>query len=399
MAPTDRVSTKRTPRQEIEAEIRAYGKITFARFMHLALYSAGGYYRTVAVKRRDYATSPQVHPAFGALIARCLFDMWRKLGEPTRFRVIELGAGDGCLAQDIAEAAASASSLSMACESFARAIRYEAFDAAPRSVVSNAAASVRSNVMLDEDSVRADCVLSNELLDAFPVHKFEVWSGKVRELFVTLDSGGDFMYAADHPSTPELQSRLEGIVQRLPEGYRGEVNLGIADWAKTLSRILRRGYVLTIDYGAYRHVLYHPMRNDGSLRCYRNHVLGQNPFRAIGDQDITAHVDFTELDAQLSASGFERADDTQTQRDFLYRLGIGDYLMTARTQRIKARRENDFRFSQATLRSLNALVDPRGLGSFIVAQHRIDAPALDSDPENLAAAFPMPQPKDRHLRY
>lgn len=390
---------------EIEAEVRVAGQITFARFMELALYSENGYYSARESATSDYSTSPQVHPAFGSLIAKNLIYMWEKLGSPDQFSVVEIGAGDGTLMLDICEAIDAIPEPSESLVRFQHALTYEAYDLISSSSSTASSQTITPTVkhidlIHTAEPISAGCVLSNELIDAFPVNIFVIRNGYVLELYVTLDDLGNFIFTEDTPSSYQIIDRVGDIAHNLSDDYRGEVNLGIVRWADTVARLLKSGYVMTIDYGYPRDLLYHPERFEGSLRCYRNHVLRQNPLSHIGCQDITAHVDFTEVDVELSSRGFENAAPPQYQRHFLYHQGIGDYLVETRKRLRDARTDADIRRHESNFRALNALIDPRALGSFYVAQHRINAPRLDEDTlQTTSHSIPMSEPKLRHLRY
>ncbi len=369
-------------RQIIESEIRARGPVTFARFMEHALYGEHGYYTNSPDPGTDYATSPQMHPAFGALIAGWLFKAWQALGEPEVFDVLDIGAGEGGLARDILDAVEG--------DGFGDAIRYRAYDIVPRGDTLDAGE-------LSSVEPIIGCVISNELLDAFPCHIFAIRSGGILESYVGLGDDGELVFLDGDLSTREIEDRVRPFLNRLPDGYRGEVNLGIADWASTVAQILRRGFVLTIDYGYARQALYHPDRYEGSLRCYHEHVLGQNPFRYVGQQDITAHVDFTVVDEALTKFGFEQLSPLRTQRDFLFDLGIGEYTRQVREQLAQPRDGSESYQLTWELRSMNALVDPRGLGNFRVAQYGIDAMSVDLEGLETSPQFARPSRSSRHL--
>ena len=369
-------------RRVIESEIRTYGPITFARFLEIALYGEHGYYTSSPNPSADYATSPQMHPAFGALIAGWLFKAWKALGEPEVFDVVEIGAGDGGLAHDILDAVEG--------NVFADALRYRAYDIVPRGETLGADELSSTEPIIG-------CVISNELLDAFPCHVFTIRGSAVMESYVGLSDGGDLVFLDGEVSTREIEDRVRPFLSSLPDGYRGEVNLGIADWASTVAQILRHGFVLTIDYGYARQALYHPERCEGSLRCYRDHVLGQNPFRDVGQQDITAHVDFTAVDEALAKCGFEQLSRLRTQRDFLFDLGIGEYVRQVRQQLAQPRVGSDTYQHLGELRSMNSLIDPRGLGGFKVAQYGIDATSVDLEGLETSPKFARPTRTSRHL--
>ena len=373
-------------RQIVESEIRTQDPITFARFMEIALYGEHGYYTNAPNTGSDYATSPQMHPAFGSLIASWMFKAWEALGEPEEFDVVEIGAGDGGLARDVLDAVFGVDERSR----FASALRYRPYDLKPRGSVSGT----------DELSALepiVGCVISNELLDAFPCHVFTIRDGAVLESYVGLDADSELVFLCGEVSSVEIEDRVGPFARELPDGYRGEVNLRIADWASNVAQFLKSGYVLTIDYGYEREALFHPHRAEGSLRCYRDHVLGQNPFRDVGLQDITAHVDFTAVDEELRKFGFERLTPLRTQRDFLFDLGIGEYVRQVRQQLARPRDESYSYQLMTELRSMNALVDPRGLGGFKVAQYGCDATPLGLNGLESSPLFARPALSSNHL--
>ncbi len=377
-------------RQIVEVEIRAKGPITFARFMEIALYGEHGYYTASVTAGADYATSPQMHPAFGALIAGYLFKAWQELGEPGAFDVVELGAGDGGLARDILDAVESGKDSGDQVELFGEALGYHAFDLQPRG-------DVRGVDDLRQLEAVVGCVISNELLDAFPAHVFTIRNGKVVECYVGLGDTGELEFIEGEVSNVEIMDRVGGFASVVPEGYRGEVNLGIEAWANSVASLLGRGYVLTIDYGNDRETLYHPARYGGSLRCYRAHVLGQNPFRDVGLQDMTTHVDFTAVGEALDAAGFESMGGLRTQRDLLFDLGIDQYLRQVRGALVSGRYGEDESDWVPELRALNALVDIRGLGDFRVAKYHRNAPEVDLSELVTSPIFPLPRLSGRYL--
>jgi SAM-dependent MidA family methyltransferase len=343
----------------IRQTIADHGPITFAEFMHAALYGEGGYYSsgTPVSANGDYFTSPVAHPLFGALIAVQLLEMWQLLGNPAQFSVVELAAGNGVLAADITQFAPQLDG------EFARALDYRAFDLAPP-------LSQHYPVLpLDElPGGITGCVLSNELLDAMPVHRFEIMSGEVREIFVGLD-GGRLVELLMPPSTPLIDQRLKPFLENLPDGYKGEVNSGLDSWAYQQAQVIERGWVLTFDYGFERPALYKPARTGGSLRCYSQHTLGQDPLRQPGRQDITAHVDFTAVGEAMHAAGFATAGTT-TQARFLLNLGLD-----AATERLRHSRlaRTVYRANEMGIRSL---ADPNGMGRFTAAAYGRDAAGL-----------------------
>ena len=333
----------------VHSQIREHGRITFAEFMEAALYHPNGGYYTSAENRvgRDFYTSPVAHPAFGALVSVQLEQLWRAMGAPSPFYVIEVGAGTGVLARDILAYSAQLS------EEFRRALEYVAVDYELPTDPGGAQWVKAGGLTLSDVE---GCILSNELLDAFPVHRFEVRGGRVLEVYVTLQDG-ELVETLDEPSTPEIERRLADLGFSLPDGFRGEVNLGIDRWIEETARVLKRGLVLTLDYGHLAPDLYSPPRSRGTLRCYYGHTLTGNPYSHVGEQDITAHVDFS----ALMASGEERGLATlglTTQRSFLHNLGFRRLLDSLHGMGLDQRRMDANRMAMLDL------VRPDGMGDF-----------------------------------
>lgn len=313
----------------IRRRIARHGPITFAEYMARALYGPGGYYA-----RRDagadYYTSPQAHPAFGALLAVQLFHLWWLLGRPRPFPVIEPGAGSGLLCRDICNAAVHLP------HGFAVALRYVPCDLRTVAGWERETPGARRP---DAQRIVADarrlplrgvvgCVLSNELLDALPVHRVRMERGRLRELYVSVGSDvadgyeGQLVEAAGEPSTPLLERRLSDIGITLAEGQTAEVCLLLDDWAASVAAALEIGFVLTIDYGRAAADLYDSVqRPHGTLVTYRAHRQTDAPLADTGRQDITAQVDFTSAQLAGERVGLTTVGNVSQGR-FLTRLGL-----------------------------------------------------------------------------
>ncbi len=366
---------ERNPEAEIRRRISSNGPITFAEFMEVALYHPnGGYYTQDRqdATHRDYYTSPSAHPAFSALIAVHLETMWKALDEPTPFHVVEMGAGSGLMARDITEYARQH------LPAFSLAMRYVTVDKesgdAARGVVG--------------------CVMSNELIDAFPVHRFEIKDGGLVELFVDVDADGRFHSVAGEPSTPRLVERLDRLGLQLPDGTRGEFNLRIGEWASRVSEIIERGFVVTIDYGHESKELYSPERSRGTLQTYYKHTSGSSPYQWIGRQDITAHVDFTTVIEEGRSAGL-RPLCLMTQAKYLDRLGLKVWTGRLRNRELSP---HDIR---ANAMAMRGLVDPDGLGGFKVLIQEVGMHLQDFDglfpSQERVEQLPMPLLRSDHV--
>ena len=352
----------------IRSEIRAGGPITFARFMDLALYAPHlGYYTSTAARvgrEGDFLTAPETHPIFGAAVARQVADAWRRLGEPVAFAIREYGAGRGALAEAVLTALATDE------PRLAAGLRYEAVEIDPYARA-RLAERLRAAVpglqarALDPAGAAAaspaghGVVLANEYVDALPVHRLEQTPEGLREVLV--DWRGERFADVPGPlSSPDLAERLaaEGIA--LEPGQRAEIATGLDAWAADVARWLRRGVAIVIDYGYPAAELYSARRRAGTLMGYVGHRAVEDPYAAVGHQDLTAHVDFTAVERALAAVGLTPLGLT-TQAEFLVSVGLEALLERARSD------PNQTLAQYLELRSgVVRLLDPRHTGAFRV---------------------------------
>ena len=307
----------------IRRRIARQGPITFAEYMARALYGPGGYY-TRNGAGSDYYTSPQVHPAFGALLAVQLFRFWRLLDRPDPFFVIEPGAGDGLLGRDISNAAAHLP------EGFPGSLRYVAVDRRPgdRGARGPAFTEIAGDARRLPFRNVTGCIISNELLDALPVRRVRMERGALRELYVGIESDvadgyeGQLVEIAGDPSTPDLERRLSDLGVNLSDGQTAEICRQLDGWAASAAAALDAGFVLTIDYGRSAVDLYDPaQRPHGTLVTYRSHRQTDSPLVDPGRQDITAQVDFTSVRLAGERAGLSTLGNLSQGR-FLTRLGL-----------------------------------------------------------------------------
>jgi SAM-dependent MidA family methyltransferase len=249
--------------------------------------------------------------------------MWETMGSPPRFDVVEQGGGTGSLARDILRWSRERE------PAFAAAVRYTLVErsAAMRAVPEPALGEMDlPDGAVSWGDALADgiegVVLSNELVDAFPVHRVVREGDDVREVHVALD-GERFADELRPPSSPRLREYF-GSLGLLPgEGCYAEVNLDAVDWMLSVASRLRRGYVLTFDYGYEAAELYAPWRRDGTLACFYRQSSSSDPYQRIGKQDMTSSVDFTTLNRVGEEAGLTTIAMTD-QSSFLVRLGIGE---------------------------------------------------------------------------
>lgn len=355
--------------REIRSRIAQHAAITFAEFMELALYHPEGYYSADSPigARGDYFTSPVLHPVFGALVVVQLRVMWDTLGRPSPFWVVEPGARDGRLASDIL------SFTDTHMDEFARALRYVETDRVASLETHDRSRASRLRASGIPLSGIVGCILSNELFDAFPVHRFRIADGQVQEMYVSVGANGDFREEFGPPSTARIAERLSTLPRKLPDGFRGEVNLGLADWMNDAAAALDSGYVLTIDYGYEADELYSDARARGTFQTYYKHVDGSSPFHRVGRQDMTAHVDFSALIAEGLNAGLRPVFLT-TQAEFLKSLGFDTMLASLRESNLAHPAKT------ANLRAMTELTKPDGLGKFgVLAQEKNSGITRSSD--------------------
>jgi len=289
--------------------IKAQGTITFADFMAACLYEPGlGYYTSPGRKvgaEGDFYTSSNVHRVFGRLIAREIVRMWHSLDEPADFQIVEAGAANGRLAADIMDAVAElepALYANITCRlieaepSLAETQRTMLAAHLPRLAWSSPEELASGALAI------TGCLLTNELVDALPVHLVEMTAAGLREIVVAAD-GDQFCEQFAPLSTPAISAYLDKLGVILNPGQRAEVHLAAAQWLAGVARSLKRGFVITIDYGYQAAELYGPMRKNGTLLCYYRHKVEENPYVRVGLQDITTHVDFTSLMNSGAADG------------------------------------------------------------------------------------------------
>jgi SAM-dependent MidA family methyltransferase len=289
---------------------------------------------------------------FGALLALQAHRIWELLGHPAPFHVVEPGAGSGQLARDFLDYSV------LIGERFYNSLVYLAIDryAKKNSAHPNLQPIISDNIPLKGIT---GCLISNELLDAFPFHRFRIHDGQVKEIFVTLNEREVFVETLDLPSTSEIPDRLRKLGIALPDGHTGEVNLDIQPWVSQVSDSMERGFVITIDYGHEARELYSLNRPYGTFDTYYRHTRGASPYQRPGRQDITSHVDFSLLMSEGEKAGLNNIA-LMTQGEYLHRLGFGKM-----RDLLRARSLNQHEL-QANMMGMLELVKPDGFGNFKV---------------------------------
>lgn len=357
--------------------LRRSGPIPFESYMQECLYHAQHGYYTQGGERTgaggDYFTSSDLHPIFARLIARQASEMWEALGRPERFEWVELGGGRGLFAEEFLDWVRREQ------PEFFSALAYtgvEPGEAVRRRIAERLAraglgARARLAASLGEIEPLIGCFFSNELVDALPVAVVTRQRGRLREIYV--EAAGEELREKTGPlHDAEIAAAVARYAPELEEGCRVEVNLHAGRLVREWAEKLQRGFTLTIDYGDVAGRLHTADRPRGTLLAYRGHQTSEDFFQAPGQQDLTAHVNFSALMDAGKAVGLETTGFT-TQERFLMALGeanaFGDLCRPGESelQRLDARLK------------LKRLISPAGMGQVfkVLIQHRgLPAPAL-----------------------
>jgi SAM-dependent MidA family methyltransferase len=324
--------------------------VPFDEFMRDALYGEDGFYTRPdgghAGRRGDFLTSPEVGPLFGAVIANYLDAEWARIGRPEQFTVVDAGAGPGTLARSILAAAPHCAD---ALDYIAVEVSAPQRERHPEGVTSQA--TMPTNLL---DGV----IIANELLDNLPF-RLAVFDSGWREAYVTLDSAGKQSEMLSAPFDPPPAQLLTTATL----GARVPLVEQAATFIEDTRQLLRSGSLLVVDYGVplTAELAQRPWRE--WLRTYRGNERGDHYLVAPGSQDITTDIPFDQLPT---------ADAVRTQAQFLQRWGI-DELVTEGKQVWEAQAARpglEAMKMRSRISEAEALLDPGGLGNFIVAEWR-----------------------------
>jgi SAM-dependent MidA family methyltransferase len=335
-----------TLREKIVREIREHGPIPFSRYMELCLYDPDlGYYSQNAErfgKAGDFYTSSDVHAVFGRLLARQFEEMWRVLGSPEQIEILELGPGRGLFARDVLDWSEKKF------PAFFAAARYSLFEHSPalrqrlQETLSRHFATAKAGFsqglkpgLTGERNGTAEAVpfhggpqrqvtrrpaeipmiiFANEFFDALPVEVVST-QGELR-----IDEKGGCFIETWTPATDRELEFLDRYGVHPEDDERVEISLITQHHMQQAAASIQRGFLVAIDYGYTREELL-AGRHRGTVMAYRQHSASANPYEAPGEQDITAHVNFTALTAAAEQQGMQ-VHPLLTQSQFL--LGIGE---------------------------------------------------------------------------
>lgn len=311
----------------IKQQLRTQGPMPFAHFMHQALYTPNlGYYSSSMPKfgtPGDFITAPELNPLFGAALAASCLPILKSVNHPTLF---EFGAGRGRLCVDILTHLEKQDCLP---ETYVILEVSAQLKTTQQALIQQHIPHLASRVQwLSQWPNHAfeGVVLANEVLDAMPVHRFLKTQQDIFEGYVTLNEQDELTEIFLPCTNLRLRTYVDENVPLEGEAYQSEVNLFIDDWLQQSFTMLDRGMLLMLDYGFPRHEYYHPDRDHGTLMCHHRHTAHTNPFMHVGEQDITAHVDFTHVAEAGFKAGFHVAGYTN-QASFLLGCGLLELCM------------------------------------------------------------------------
>lgn len=280
----------------------------FVAFMQQALYHPSfGYYtrpRAPFGQQGDFITAPELTPLFAQTLARCCASVFSQVGEPV---VFEFGAGSGRLCVDLLLALEQMKALPT---------RYLILEVS-HALQKRQQAFIALHVPHLLDRVRwvnewptsplQGMVIANEVLDAMPVHRFKVEGGEILESRIEHTSAGALVEHWAPCPYPRIKQHIQSRLTDLQTPYVSECNGMLEDWMLQCAKMLEKGLILLIDYGFPAHEYYHPDRSMGTLMCHYEHQAHADPLIHVGEQDITAHVDFTHVAEAASAAGLDVA--------------------------------------------------------------------------------------------
>lgn len=292
------------------------GIISFAEYMGLVLYHLDGYYNSPQFtigKDGDFTTAPHISPLFAQCFANQCLTLFNQLDQGD---ILECGAGTGQFACDLLLALDQ-----LGCPPE----HYYIYEICPR-LREKQAAFIKTTCPLLFERVKwltdlpnkiSGIVIANEVLDALPTHCFAVHQGTIKERAVTLQ-GEQFAWQLSAPLSDAFVEQARLLHQRLvfAENYQSEINLAVLQFVKTLTSRLVQGVIFFVDYGYGEREFYHPLRNQGTLTCFHQHQSHADPFQFVGEQDITSHVNFTQVIEEAAKEGCELAGFT-SQAAFL----------------------------------------------------------------------------------
>ena len=298
---------------------------------------------------------------------------------PNKFQIVELGCSTGILAETIYSYSKSISL------DFANSIQYIGVDRTLNKKTDFN--SIKSNLIPLKNI--SGCIISNELIDSFPFHRFKIVNNEVKEIYVTIKNN-KLISILDQPSSKKINQKLSQLKFQLPNNFEGEIFLEIDNLFNSITQSLKKGFIVTVDYGEERENLY-VNQSRGTMQTYFKHTSGASPFQRIGEQDITANIDFSYL-IEAGLLNQIRPVSLCSQKEFLEIFGIKKWIENIQNSKLEQSKK------QINLINIKKLINNQGLGNFkILIQEKNTnikkaeeiLPEIDTNQQNF---FNLPTP-------
>ena len=298
---------------------------------------------------------------------------------PNKFQIVELGCSTGILAETIYSYSKSISL------DFANSIQYIGVDRTLNKKTDFN--SIKSNLIPLKNI--SGCIISNELIDSFPFHRFKIINNEVKEIYVTIKNN-KLISILDQPSSKKINQKLSQLKFQLPNNFEGEIFLEIDNFFNSITQSLKKGFIVTVDYGEERENLY-INQSRGTMQTYFKHTSGASPFQRIGEQDITANIDFSYL-IEAGLLNQIRPVSLCSQKEFLEIFGIKKWIENIQNSKLEQSKK------QINLINIKKLINNQGLGNFkILIQEKNTnikkaeeiLPEIDTNQQNF---FNLPTP-------
>jgi SAM-dependent MidA family methyltransferase len=301
----------------LQQQLAQQEEMPFVEFMHMALYAPGqGYYSSGLEKlgaQGDFITAPELTPLFGKTLANQCQQILTTMDSPV---ILEFGAGTGILCVDILSHLETLNCLPKTyfILEVSANLRHRQHEVIHQKIP-HLAHKISWLEQWPETPFNG-VIIANEVLDAMPVHRFMQKGQEIHESFISINEQNQLIEQFKPCTNQRLLTYIQTNLPQQESPYLSEANLFLEDWMVNNYRILEQGAVFLIDYGFPRHEYYHPDRNQGTLMCHYQHRAHPNPLLHPGEQDITAHVDFTHVAEAAHQAGFHIAGFTN-QASFL----------------------------------------------------------------------------------
>ncbi len=368
--------------RRIRDEIQSSGPIPFDKFMDRALYCPElGYYSSGdphVGRYGDFYTNVSVGAVFGQLVGREFLEMWQRLGSPTPFVICEQGANNAQFAIDVMSWMRQwRPDLYQSC-AYWFVEPHAPLEQVQRAAIHQAGLDDHASWVRDIADLGPDAFegifFTNELVDSFPVHRVVCRDGVWHQSLVTWEeSKSRFVFQLRPMEAGELLDQIRRWDIPSIQNYTAEISLAARDWMRAVARTLRRGFVMTVDYGYTADILYHSNRIDGTLTSYHGHRRHFDPLILVGEQDITAHVNFSALMETGAESGLV-TDGYVDQHHFMIGIAQEDFLALQEQQ---MRERPDDPEVQSAIRAFRTLIHPEIMGKtfkFLIQHKNLDGP-------------------------